>query len=322
MSACSLSRSACAASATAERASSSASRWWPRSARILADNPWPTAWADRSSSGGGFPAYREQVEGFVVPALALGRDGPGQLRRGGGQVAPLAHPVQEPYSRRRCVSAVAGSPASMATSAAGWVTAAVTVGPRASSSALRAAQRGVCRRDVVLHRVQARQVAEDDRPARRAGCRSRRGTPRIAESLPAAGVGPQSAAEASQLSISASSLRSFTRRAYSAARCQASSAAADLAWFQCSAASSCRVRQMPSSSWLRSNSRRSSGSARVISVAASCGSSSRPSSRACTRAWACWPSSPSAAAMRWAWSRVVLAFSSCPASASAAPRLV
>ena len=27
-------------------------------------------------TGGGFPAYREQLEGFVVPALALCRDGP------------------------------------------------------------------------------------------------------------------------------------------------------------------------------------------------------------------------------------------------------
>ena len=48
-SACWLSRSVFVASATAEDASATASAWRPRSARILADNPWQRIWTDRSS---------------------------------------------------------------------------------------------------------------------------------------------------------------------------------------------------------------------------------------------------------------------------------
>ena len=145
--------------------------------------------------------------------------------------------------------------------AAGWVTAAVIVGPRVSRWDLARLRVACAVVDLILHGVQARHVHED-------------------HSLPAgmvpdlieivlhsavfprdAGVGPHSAAEASQPSISVSCLRSFARRAYSAARRQASSAAADLAWFQYMAASSCRVWQSPSSSGPRANSLRNSGSA-------------------------------------------------------------
>ena len=138
-----------------------------------------------------------------------------------------------------------GITSGIAMKAAGSVSAAVIVGPGVHEG-FRAVQRCVCRRGAVLGSgVQGRHV-EEDHGLSAGGSRSHRGSPHIAVSLQQ-GVGPHSAAEAaSRVSRSAATRSSPGARVRQ--RRQASSAAADFAWFQCTAACSCRVWQSPSSS--------------------------------------------------------------------------
>ena len=243
--------------------------WRPRSARILADNPWLMIWADRSSSAAASwltaiswvaSSYRFRLAPRWLWPVAL-RWWPG---------APFS-PIwlRDSYSRRRYLSAVAGSPASIAMRAAGWVTAAVMVGPRESRKDL-ARLRVACAAATCPASRTGPPCAGGSQPVRAGGSRSRRGSPHSAV-FPLVPVSDPTAQprRASRVSRPIASVVRLARIFGGAG--QASSAAADRAWFQCSAASSCRVRQIPVRPGFGQTAR-NSGSARAISTAASFGS--------------------------------------------------
>ena len=93
--------------------------------------------------------------------LTLRRDGSGQFHRRGGQDAPLAHLLErlvleaKMHLRGRGITGEHRDEGSRLGKRRGHRRA------EGIQEGFRAAERGVCRRDVILHRIQARQVQED-----------------------------------------------------------------------------------------------------------------------------------------------------------------
>jgi len=144
---------------------------------------------------------------------------------------------------------VAGSPASMATKLAGWVTDEVMVTPSSSKAAipLASSRPASAMRSCMAYRP-ARWLRITASPVWWLPTSSRYRSQRPMPS--GAGVGPHSAAEASQPRTSVSCRSSPARRAWTAAWRQASSAAAESACSQCTAARSRQAWQRPTSSRL------------------------------------------------------------------------
>jgi len=206
--------------------------------------------------------------------------------------------------------------------AAGWVAVAVIVGPRNSKNGFGPAQGGLRHHGLVLHGITGRPCAGGSRFAHEGGSRSRQGNPTAPYSPRRQAVGPHIAADASQPSISATCCRSLA-----------------VEHNPRHVATPPRLRRIlhESSAWRpavgrtrQSRARPGPGQTAAASLEAPERSPQPPYSGPVSKTryeglslgvGTC-PSSPLAAAMRWASSSVVIALSSCPASVNAAPRLV
>ena len=175
---------------------------------------WPTSLTD--GLGGqiltrGFLAYRDQADGFVVPAWTLRPRRLGQLRRGGGEVAPLAHIVEGVVFDAK-VPLGGGWIAGQHRNEGGrMVIAPVIVGPRVSRRYFALLSEAYAASNIVLHRLQAARFCRISAlPKGWLPISARYSSHRRIPSE--AGVGPRcSCGEPAE--ISDSSLRSFTLRA-------------------------------------------------------------------------------------------------------------
>ena len=209
----------------------------------------------------------------------------------------------------------------MATKLAGWVTDEVMVTPSSSKAAMPLASswRASSARSCMAYRP-ARWLRITASPVWWLPTSSRYRSQRRMPS--AAGVGPHSAADASQPRTSVSWRSSPARRAWTAACRQASSAAAELAWVQCTNARSRQAWQSPTSSPARSKVPSSPGRASPTSRWRLPDVHLQPQQQPLDPGPGGQPPVPAAAAIRPASSRARSAWSSRPASIRAAPRPV
>src|SRR6185312_13340829 len=115
---------------------------------------------DEVLTGRSLPACRDQANGFVIPARTLRRDGSGQFRRCGGQVTPLAHPVQEAVFEAKMLLGGRWIACKHRDEGCGLSGRRRYPCAEAVQEAIREAERCLRRREVVLHRVQACEVVK------------------------------------------------------------------------------------------------------------------------------------------------------------------